>query len=520
MRVLFQLFFLMAVLPNASALVLGDIQVNSPIGQTLSAKIALIDLGVADAQQLDTQLASIVDYKKLGLQYPNGQRFLFRLVNEPGTQPYIRVSTSRPVDDPFVSLLIEVTSDSGKLLKAYNLLLDPSPVLPVANETQQAESSGSPEVEFAAALSDKPVKFVLKHRKHHRHAKTVRIGVPAKDGKSHMKLAMSLSISSYDASVPANENADALQEELIVKQKLVEDLDLQIDAMKSMISSLQNRQGAQPVSSVAAGEIPAASEVSTASAVSVASEVAAQGSEKEAPKPQVGVSIVPPVPEVSMKINWLNVLLVLVVFLLGVAIWYRKYRHAQEMQKGTFDDLHGEHVAFESTLKVPVHIHEEYIPPLPKPVVSEVSAPVAPAAPSQSQPESSDDSTLFDAQLADLTFGEQSMEIPAYTEEPSAPIVPPEYAILMEANKYLRTGNDKQAEDALIRAIQVNPNNAYGYLALLKIYGQRKDTVSFERLTLQLRDLADEASFAEAKELGRDLEPGNPLYAEEKPAEG
>ena len=40
-------------------------------------------------------------------------------------EPYVKVTSSQPVNEPFVSLLVELTWSSGKLLREYTFLLDP-----------------------------------------------------------------------------------------------------------------------------------------------------------------------------------------------------------------------------------------------------------------------------------------------------------------------------------------------------------------------------------------------------------
>jgi hypothetical protein len=110
------------------------------------------------------------------------------------------------------------------------------------------------------------------------------------------------------------------------------------------------------------------------------------------------------------------------------------------------------------------------------------------------------------------SFGEITLENPAYTERRSESPVPPEYSILLKANRFLRSGKMEQAEEALLAAIQINPINPYGYLALLGIYEKRGDVVSFAKLAEQLKGIGDESAFTEAAALGRKLDPDNPLY--------
>ncbi len=470
---------------NADALVLGDIQVTSLLGQPLNARIALIDLSDADVLKFNAGMAGFEDYKKFGLQYPAGYAFRFALLHEPGVQPFISVSTTRPVDDPFINLLVEVSYPAGKVVKSYTFLLDPvslSQAVPQESEPLSSELKSS---DTTVAGSTAPVKISVKRKKHHGRVKKAlnRVVRPAQHGKSHLQLTMSLSISGYDPSVPVSQNSDALQEELISKQKMLEDLKLQISAMQGVISGLNDKQ--------------------TASSV-VSSEVVTP--RVEAPKPvavRPAAPVVQPVLPPALKFNWQKpaIALGVLILLLSVLFWYRKGRKLQMQQQGTFDDL--DEVPFETTMKVPVYVQPAQ-DILPAPAIAEqtvaaekiVHTPAAVDSPQKPE-------------LLDLTFGEHSMETPAYT----APTVPPEYSVLTEGNRYLRAGNDKQAEEAFIRAIEINPKNSYCYLALLKVYEKCEDVKRFENIARQLKEVAGQATFEGVAEMGRKLDPANPLYA-------
>jgi pilus assembly protein FimV len=529
MRQLLQLWILSIAAvfsTSAGALMLGEIQVNSHLGQPLIARIALIDLGKTEALQLKTNLAGVEEYKALGLQYPDGNKFRFQLVNEPGTQPFIRVSTAHPVDDPFVNLLIEITQDSGKLLKAYTFLLDPSPDTLFAADESSAPSQGAlPQSNHTAAFdkatggkSEKPFNSNLKSKKHHRSAKAgqpAQAEITVQEHKSRMKLAMSLSISKSDTSAPVSpkDANDALQEEMISKEKLLADMNVQIGEMRGVIKALQNKLEPQ-VNELQANQEAAAPVASEA----VASETVARETVVESREPKIAVSAIPPPGKLQADnkaaIDWLNSVLALIVLLLGVLgfVWYRKYKQMHQGQRGAFDDLEE---SSDVAAQIPV-----FKVPVAEPVpVKLIEAPAAaslqgekPPVSLETAPAAEPVSTPPVIEKADLAFDVKSYETPVVVEKTSVPIVPPEYAILLEANRYLRSGQDKLAEDALIRAIQVNPKNPYGYHALLKIYGARKDATSFENIARQLKETGDEAAFNEAAEMGRQLDPDNPLY--------
>ena len=111
---------------GANALVLGEIQVDSKIGQPLNARISVVNLTDADAEKFQARLADNQGYQKLGLSYPLGRKFHFRLVRVPGSAPFVAVTSEQSLDDPLNDLVLEISSGSGKQIKTYTFLLDPT----------------------------------------------------------------------------------------------------------------------------------------------------------------------------------------------------------------------------------------------------------------------------------------------------------------------------------------------------------------------------------------------------------
>jgi len=109
-----------------SATGLGGINVSSSLGQPLKAEIELVSIDKADSSSISAKLASPDAFKSAGVDYPYSlPKLKFEVVNRDSGSPSIKLTTSQPVNDPFVTLLIEVTWSSGKLLREYTFLLDP-----------------------------------------------------------------------------------------------------------------------------------------------------------------------------------------------------------------------------------------------------------------------------------------------------------------------------------------------------------------------------------------------------------
>jgi pilus assembly protein FimV len=102
--------------------------------------------------------------------------------------------------------------------------------------------------------------------------------------------------------------------------------------------------------------------------------------------------------------------------------------------------------------------------------------------------------------------------VPAVTtqanEPPQSDIVDP----ISEADLFLNFGRDVQAEEILKDALQNAPGNSQIMLKLLGIYANRKDTNTFAEYARKLQDSGDDAAWQQAVQMGRKLEPNNPMY--------
>jgi pilus assembly protein FimV len=133
---------------TVSAVGMGGINVASALGQPLKADIELVAIGKAEKDSLVARLASPETYKSAGLEYPYGNKFKFQIESRAGGEPYIKVSSAQPINDPFVSLLVELSWSSGKLSREYTFLLDPVDYVPV-QPVQAAVQAVAPAVQAA-----------------------------------------------------------------------------------------------------------------------------------------------------------------------------------------------------------------------------------------------------------------------------------------------------------------------------------------------------------------------------------
>ena len=132
--------------PNALfALGLGEIHLNSALNQPFDADIDLVSAADEDLSALRASLASGDTFTRYGLDKPAYLAdFTFRVVRGPNGQDVLKVTSPKPVTEPFVTLLVEANWPRGRLLREYTVLLDPPVYAPAARAA--AEPVAAPRV--------------------------------------------------------------------------------------------------------------------------------------------------------------------------------------------------------------------------------------------------------------------------------------------------------------------------------------------------------------------------------------
>ena len=108
------------------ALGLGEIKLNSALNQPFDAEIELVSATQEDLGALRAALATNDTFVRYGLDRPAYLAdFNFRVAKGSGGRDILRVTSPRPVTEPFVTLLVEANWPRGRLLREYTVLLDP-----------------------------------------------------------------------------------------------------------------------------------------------------------------------------------------------------------------------------------------------------------------------------------------------------------------------------------------------------------------------------------------------------------
>ena len=111
---------------DASALALGRISVQSALGEPLRAEIDLPQITPAEADALRATTASPEVFRAQGMEYTQTMNNVrFQLHRRPDGTAVLRVTSERPVNDPFLDLVLDANWGTGRIVRSYTMLLDP-----------------------------------------------------------------------------------------------------------------------------------------------------------------------------------------------------------------------------------------------------------------------------------------------------------------------------------------------------------------------------------------------------------
>lgn len=133
---------------QAHALALGRITVQSALGEPLRAEIDMADINAEEVASLRVGVASAEAFKAAGLEYSAAVTGLeVRLQRRADGRPYLRLSSSRAITEPFVDLILETNGSAGRMTRDYTMLFDPP----------KLRAGASPIESTAAVLSRAPI---------------------------------------------------------------------------------------------------------------------------------------------------------------------------------------------------------------------------------------------------------------------------------------------------------------------------------------------------------------------------
>ncbi len=111
---------------DANALGLGRITVQSALGEPLRAEVDVVEITPEELASLRTSVASPEAFRAAGMDYsPVLANLEVTLKNRPDGRPFLLLTSQRPVNDPFIDLILETQWSSGRIVRDYTMLFDP-----------------------------------------------------------------------------------------------------------------------------------------------------------------------------------------------------------------------------------------------------------------------------------------------------------------------------------------------------------------------------------------------------------
>ncbi|MFS2004014.1 FimV/HubP family polar landmark protein [Duganella sp. CT11-25] len=113
------------VAASANAAGLGKLTVLSSLGQPLRAEIELTAVSAEEAGALVAKLAPADAFRTANIDFNPALLSLRFEVDQRNGRQIIRVSSSQPINEPFVDMLLELNWTGGRMVREYTFLLDP-----------------------------------------------------------------------------------------------------------------------------------------------------------------------------------------------------------------------------------------------------------------------------------------------------------------------------------------------------------------------------------------------------------
>ena len=143
---------------DASALALGRITVQSALGEPLRAEIDLPQITPAEADTLRAKTATPEVFRAQGMEFnPAVNNLRVQLQRRADGTAVLRLSSDRPVNDPFIDLVLDATWSSGHIVRSYTMLFDPPALRRAAPAVTAAPQVSAPMAQAQAQAGSAPI---------------------------------------------------------------------------------------------------------------------------------------------------------------------------------------------------------------------------------------------------------------------------------------------------------------------------------------------------------------------------
>ncbi len=129
---------------------LGKLTVLSQLGQPLNAEIQVASLVAGEDDDLVARLASPEAFSKAGIAVNPALANLRLAIDRRGDGlAILRVTSAQPINEPFLDVLVEIQSKTGRIMRQYTFLLDPpnyagQPVVAAAAPAEKPAEAPAP----------------------------------------------------------------------------------------------------------------------------------------------------------------------------------------------------------------------------------------------------------------------------------------------------------------------------------------------------------------------------------------
>ncbi len=112
--------------PACFGLGLGELELKSALNQRFEAEVELTNVRGLEIEEILPNLGSQDDFDRIGVE--RGYALIdlrFKVASRENGKLFVRISSSRPIIEPFLNFIVEVLWPSGRILREYTVLLDP-----------------------------------------------------------------------------------------------------------------------------------------------------------------------------------------------------------------------------------------------------------------------------------------------------------------------------------------------------------------------------------------------------------
>ncbi|MCL1887011.1 MAG: hypothetical protein FWG01_03640 [Betaproteobacteria bacterium] len=125
LKACFFLFF-SVIFSFSHAASLGQLTVLSSLGQPLHAEIELLSVSPDEAPLLTVSLAPREAYQKSDIDYTPFLQSLNISIEKRGSHTFARITSSQPVNEPYIGILLELSTGQERKGREYVIVLDPA----------------------------------------------------------------------------------------------------------------------------------------------------------------------------------------------------------------------------------------------------------------------------------------------------------------------------------------------------------------------------------------------------------